>query len=81
MGNKRSVEPQEMESNYNICKAGQILQAIRHIADRADGDCGDVEASSNWLVLIEAAATHAHFLITGCNLDEKLVERPPHVNG
>lgn len=57
-------------SNFNgtVDKAAIILQAIAHAADAADVDCGDVQKSSNWLILIEDAANHAHYLLTGCNL-------------
>lgn len=58
------------EFNASNDKAALILQAIAHAADAADDDCGDVQKSSNWLILIEAAANHAHYLLTGCNLVE-----------
>lgn len=58
------------EFNATSDKAALILQAITHAANAADADCGDVEKSSNWLLLIEAAANHAHFLLTGNNLVE-----------
>lgn len=51
-------------------KAALILQAIAQAASLADNDCGDVDKSSNWLLLIEAAASHAHYLLTGENLVE-----------
>lgn len=57
------------EFNASSDKAACILQAIAHAADAADDDCGEVQKSSNWLVLIEAAANHAHYLLTGFNLE------------
>ncbi len=58
------------EFNASSGKAALILQAIAHAADSADADCGDIQKSSNWLILIEAAANHAHYLLTGANLEE-----------
>lgn len=58
------------EFNGSHDKSALIIQAIAHAADAADQDCGDVQKSSNWLILIEAAANHAHYLLTGCNLVE-----------
>jgi hypothetical protein len=55
--------------NASTDKAALILEAIAHAASAADQDCGDVQKSSNWLILIEAAASHAHYLITGTNLE------------
>lgn len=59
------------EFNASRDKAALILQAIAHAADSADGDAGDVQKTSNWLILIEAAANHAHYLLTGSNLVEE----------
>lgn len=58
------------EFNSTNEKAALVLQAIAHAADAADADCGDVQRTSNWLILIEAAANHAHYLLTGDNLVE-----------
>lgn len=58
------------EFNATSEKAALILQAITYAANVADADCGDVQKSSNWLLLIEAAANHAHYLLTGNNLVE-----------
>ena len=62
-------------SQYHICKAALILNSIRHVAEIADEDCGDTAASSQWLIIIEAAATQANYLLTGYNLDEPLVKK------
>ncbi|WP_341742965.1 hypothetical protein [Azonexus hydrophilus] len=51
-------------------EAALILQAIAYAADVADEDCGDVQKSSNWLLLIGAAANHAHYLLTGMSVAE-----------
>lgn len=58
------------EFNAFNSKAAVILQAIAHAADDAGDDCDDVQKSSNWLILIEAAANHAHYLLTATNLVE-----------
>lgn len=58
------------EFNASNGKAALILQAIVQATGVADEDCGDVEKSSCWLILIEAAANHAHYLLTGSNLVE-----------
>lgn len=58
------------ESKESNGKAALIMQAIVQAADAADNDCGDVQKSSNWLMLIEAASSHAHYLLTGCPLAE-----------
>lgn len=59
-----------VQLNATNDKAALILQAIAYAADAADEDCGHVDKSSNWLILIEAAANHAHYLLTGNNLVE-----------
>ncbi len=56
--------------NASDSKAMLILEAIVHAANAADDDCGDVQKSSNWLILIEAATNHAYYLLFGTNLVE-----------
>lgn len=49
----------------NIERAAGILRAINHALITANQECGNVEASDHWHVLIEAAANQAHMLLTG----------------
>ena len=58
------------EFNASTDKAALIVQAIAQAAQVADEDCGDVNKSSNWRLLIDAAANHANYLLTGKNLVE-----------
>ena len=58
------------EFNASNDKAALILGAIAGASDAADSECGDVQKMSNWLILIEAAANHAHYLLTGYSLVE-----------
>lgn len=44
-------------------EAGLILSATIQVAEDADSDCGDVERSSNWLLMISAAVRHAQGLL------------------
>jgi hypothetical protein len=45
-------------------QAAQVLQAIVRAVSFADQECNNIQAASDWLTLIEAAACHAHFLLT-----------------
>lgn len=53
------------EFKPEVAKAALILQSIVRAVEFADQQCGDFQASSDWLALIEAATNHAHFLLTG----------------
>ena len=44
-----------------------ILQGIVRAIEAADQDAGQVQATSDWLCLIQAATCHAYFLLTGEN--------------
>jgi hypothetical protein len=57
--------PSSSVADAQADKAALILQAIVQATDAADQDCGNVQASSNWLLLIQASATYAHCLLTG----------------
>ncbi len=52
----------------NGMKASLILQGISQAILYADSDAGNVQATSNWLALIDAALSEANRLITGLPL-------------
>ena len=70
MATQQSTE----EFNPEVSKAALILQAIARATDVADGDAGNVQATGDWLCLIEAAVSHAHFLLTGVHIDNSALE-------
>ena len=69
-----TIQQPTEEFNPKVSKAALILQAIARATDVADGDAGNVQASSDWLCLIDAAAEHAHFLLTGVHIDNSALE-------
>lgn len=70
MATQQSTE----EFNHEVSKAVLILQAIARATDVAAADAGNVQATGDWLCLIEAAKEHAHFLLTGTHIDHSPLE-------
>ncbi len=44
-------------------KVDLLLDAIVQVAEQADADCGNVQRTSNWLQIIDAAVKHAQDLL------------------
>ena len=53
-------------------EAAFVLQGIVRVIAPGHEDAGNAQASSDWLSLIEAAASHAFHLLTNSNIDEEM---------
>ena len=66
------MRPENLERNAE--KAALVLSGVVHAIEFADQEAGNVSSSSNWFSLIEAATAHAHYLLTGFNLDDDAMQ-------
>lgn len=55
----------------NTEEAAHLLSSIVRATACADQDAGSVQATSEWLALIEAAAKRAHCLLTGSEIEQE----------
>lgn len=51
-----------------IEQVAHILNAMHHALVKADQEAGDIQKVGYWNVLLEAATSHAHYLLTGTGL-------------
>lgn len=68
----KQAEAKFRKASRGTSAAALVLQGIVRAIDHADQDVGDAQALSDWLVLIEAAASHTFYLLTDSSIDEEM---------
>lgn len=59
----RRTRVEELEAR--ISKASLLADTLAFVADAADADCGDLEKSSYWLLVVDAVAKQISFTLDG----------------
>lgn len=68
----KQAEAEGRKASRGTSAAALVLQGIVRAANHADQDVGDAQASSDWLALIEAAASHTFYLLTDSSIGEEM---------